>query len=99
MTWFICSSVYTGELSAADELDELNARTWMWPCCLSLANFFCRMLLEKLLDLGFTAGRRRKVSSSVWSFEVLGHDKGGSKSGIVALEGLDKLSGAPFRGC
>jgi hypothetical protein len=71
----------------------------MGPCCMCLANLLCWVLLEELFDLGSVVGRRRKVPLANLRLEVLYRDEGRSVSGIVALEGLDKLSRSSPRGC
>jgi hypothetical protein len=60
-----------------------------------LANLLCRVLLEELFNLGSTVRRRRKVPLANLRLEVLYRDEGRSKSSIVTLEGLDKLSRSP----
>jgi len=67
----------------------------MRPCCMCLANLLCRVLLEELFNLGSTVRRRRKVPLANLRLEVLYRDEGRSKSSIVTLEGLDKLSRSP----
>lgn len=53
------------ELLAAGGPIKLRVRTWMRPCCRSLADFFCPVLLEELGNLGFATGGKGKVSSSM----------------------------------
>jgi hypothetical protein len=46
---FLC--VYWTTLVAVVSAD-VEVRTWMRPCCMSLSDLLCRVLLEKLLGLG-----------------------------------------------
>jgi hypothetical protein len=66
---------------------------------MSLSDLLCRVLLEKLLELGLSIGRRGELALTGRDYlEVLGCDEGRPKSCIVGVEGLDELSGSPAGG-
>jgi hypothetical protein len=81
-------------------LNHLERRTGMWPCCMRLSHFLCRVLLEELLDLSWAIGRRGEMPLATRSYlEVLNRDEGRSKPCIVGMEGLDELSRGLSGGC